>query len=356
MISFTLAELASRVGATVVGDGSRRIEGIRALEDAGAQHISFYHNRRYLNAAQESRAGALLVADASLFPGRNLLVHDDPYATLGMLLDLFVPPTRPPAGVHPSAVVAASARVGEGASIGPCVVIGERAAVGARAVIGAASVLGDEVIVGEDSLLHPHVVVEPGCRIGARCILHSGVVVGSDGYGFANVNGVHRKIPQVGVVVVEDDVELGANVCVDRGSLGETRIGRGTKVDNLVQIAHNVRVGEHSLLVAQVGISGSTQLGHHVVMAGQSGAAGHLHLGDGTVVTAQAAVMADTEPGAWVMGTPARPQREWLRAMANLFTIEELKKRVKALEAALARISQQATDGKLGRERGQDKP
>ena len=337
MTSFTLAELASRVGGQAVGDATHRVEGVRALEDADSEHISFYTNRRYLKLAQESRAGVLLVADAAPFPGRDLLVHADPYAVLGQLLELYFPSLRPPAGAHPSAIVADSARVGEGASIGACAVIGERCEVGERTVVGPGCVVGDDAVVGPDALLHPHVVVEARCRVGARCILHSGVVIGSDGFGFATVKGVHAKVPQVGIVVVEDDVELGANVCVDRATLGETRICRGTKVDNLVQIAHNVKVGEHSLIVAQVGISGSTRLGHHVVMAGQSGAAGHLHLGDGSVVTAQAGVMADTPPGAWVSGMPARPQREWLRAMANLFTIEELRKRVKALEAALKR-------------------
>jgi len=334
----TLAELAAVVGATVVGDGSKRVEGVRPLEDAGPQHLSFYHNRRYLDAAQASRAGALLVADATPFPGRDLLVHKDPYAALGRILELLFPAALPPAGVHASAVVAASARIGEGAHVGACAAIGERARIGAGSVVGAGCAIGDDVEIGEGTLLHPHVVVESGCRVGARCILHAGVVVGSDGFGFATVEGVHRKVPQVGIVVVEDDVELGANVCVDRAALGVTRIGRGAKVDNLVQIAHNVQVGEHSLLVAQVGISGSTQLGHHVVMAGQSGAAGHLRLGAGTVVTAQAGVMADTKPGEWVSGIPARPQRDWMRAMANLFRLEELRRRVKALEETIRQM------------------
>ena len=190
--------------------------------------------------------------------------------------------------------MAASARLGDGVSVGPHAVVGDRAMLGDRAVVGAGSVLGDDCDVGPDSFLHPHVVVEPGCSVGARCILHAGVVIGSDGFGFATVAGVHHKVPQVGIVVVEDDVELGANVCIDRAALGATRIGRGTKVDNLVQIAHNVEVGEHSLLVAQVGVSGSTKLGHHVVMAGQSGAVGHLHIAENTVVTAKTGVTEDT--------------------------------------------------------------
>lgn len=336
MPSFTLAELARRVGGEVVGDGGLVVQGIRALEQAGPEHLSFYHNRRYLEAARASAAGALLVADAAPFAGRTLLVRREPYLALAELLELFHPPVRPPAGVHPSAVVAASARLGEGVSVGPHVTIGENAVIGEGAVLGAGCVVGDGVEVGADTVVHPNVVIEPGCRVGARCILHAGVVIGSDGYGFATVGGVHRKVPQVGIAVIEDDVEMGANCTVDRATLGETRIGRGSKLDNLVHVGHNVQVGEHCLLVAQVGISGSTRLGHHVVMAGQSGAVGHIRIGDGTVVTAKTGVTEDTPAGAMVSGFPSRPHRQWLKAQANLYALEELRQAVKRLEASLS--------------------
>ncbi len=336
MPGYTLAELAARVGAEVVGEGELRVTGIRPLEDAEPEHLSFYHNRRYLEAARGSRAGALLVADPAPFPGRTLLVRREPYVALAELLELFHPPPVPQAGVHPSAVVAATARVGAGASVGPHVTIGEGAVVGERAVLGPGCVVGDGAEVGADTVLRANVVIEAGCRVGARCLLHAGVVIGSDGYGFASAGGVHRKVPQVGIAIVEDDVEIGANCTVDRATLGETRIGRGCKLDNLVHVGHNVEVGEHSLLVAQVGISGSTKLGRHVVMAGQSGAVGHIRIGDGTVVTAKTGVTEDTPPGAMVSGFPSRPHKQWLRALANLYGLEDLRRAVKRLEALVS--------------------
>jgi UDP-3-O-[3-hydroxymyristoyl] glucosamine N-acyltransferase len=235
-------------------------------------------------------------------------------------------------------VVAADVSVGEGASIGPLVSVAAGATVGDRSVVGAGCVLGRGIEIGADCILHPRVVVEDNCRIGDRCIVHSGTVIGSDGYGYATVDGLHHKVPQVGIVVLEDDVELGANVCVDRATLGETRIRRGTKVDNLVQIAHNVEVGDHCLLVAQVGISGSTTIGHHSVFAGQSGCSGHLKIGSGVVLAAKAAAYKDVPDGATMAGAPARPHREWLKANANLQRLDGLRQKVKQLEERLAEL------------------
>jgi len=339
----TLADLASDLGADVVGDGNLEVCGVKPLDTAKAEHLSFLHNPKYVDEAKVSEAGAILVADSEVLPGRNLLVCAEPYLALAHALEVFYPVARPEAGVHPSAVVADGVSVGEGASIGPLASVAEGAMVGDRTVVGAGCVLGRGVEIGADCILHPRVVVEDKCRIGDRCVVHSGTVIGSDGFGFATVEGTHHKVPQVGIVVLEDDVELGANVCVDRAALGETRIGRGTKVDNLVQIAHNVEIGEHCLLVALVGISGSTQIGHHTVFAGQSGCSGHLKIGSGVVLSARAAAFKDIPDGVTMSGAPARPHREWLKANANLQRIDGLREKVKQLENRLAELEERKT-------------
>ena len=335
-----LSDLADLLGAELVGDGSREITGVRQLDSAEQEHLSFLHNPKYVEDARSSRAGAILVADASSLPGRDLLVCPEPYLALAHALDHFHPRESPPPGAHPSAVMAEDVELGEHASVGPLAYVGAGSSIGAGSTIGPGCVLGREVVVGEGTVLHPRVVVEDGCRIGDRCVIHSGTVIGSDGFGFATVDGTHYKVPQIGIVVVEDDVELGSNVCVDRAALGETRIGRGTKVDNLVQIAHNVQIGEACLLVAQVGISGSCKIGHHTVFAGQSGCSGHLKIGDGVVLTARAVAIKDIPDGVMLSGYPGRPHREWLQTNANIQRLGGLRKRVKELEARLSDLEE----------------
>ncbi|HSN54928.1 MAG TPA: UDP-3-O-(3-hydroxymyristoyl)glucosamine N-acyltransferase [Candidatus Sulfomarinibacteraceae bacterium] len=336
--AWKLAELAARLGAELVGDGDRELVGIQPLDAAGPEHLSFLHNPKYAAQAAASRAGAVIVDRADRLPGRDLLVTGEPYLAVARALQLLHPRPRPEPGVHPSAVVAHDAELGAGVSIGPHSVVGGRAVVGPRTIIAAGCVIGEGVRIGGDCHLHPRVVVEDGCRIGHRCILQAGVVIGSDGYGFATVGGVHHKVPQVGIVVLEDDVEIQANTTVDRATMGETRIGRGTKIDNLVQLAHNVRVGEHCLLVAQVGISGSTRLGDHCVLAGKVGVAGHLEIGDRTMVGATAGVMKSVPSDSVLAGFPARPQREWLKTQAAVGRIDSLRHRVAELERRLAAL------------------
>jgi UDP-3-O-[3-hydroxymyristoyl] glucosamine N-acyltransferase len=335
-----LADLASDLGADVVGDGNLEICGVRPLDTAKTEHLSFLHNPKYVEEARSSEAGAILVADPETLPGRNLLVCPEPYLALAHALEIFHPVDRPEPGVHPSAIVADDVSVGEGASVGPLASVAAGATIGDRSLIGSGCVLGSGVEIGTDCILHPRVVVGEHCRIGDRCIVHSGTVIGSDGFGFATVEGTHHKVPQVGIVVLEDDVELGANVCVDRAALGETRIGRGTKVDNLVQIAHNVEIGEHCLVVAQVGISGSCRIGHHTVFAGQSGCSGHLSIGSGVILSARAVAIKDVPDGVTLSGYPGRPHREWLKTQANLQRIDGLREKVKVLEERLAKLEE----------------
>ena len=299
-MTFRLAELAARVGGEVVGDGELRLEGVAALEDATPAQVSFLSNRKYRRAFEASRAGAVVVEPEEQVPaGRTVLRVRNAYLAFAKLTTLFHPPREALPEVAPGAVVHPSARVHPSAQIMPLASVGPGAQVGARAILHPGVQIGEGARVGDDCLLYPNVVVREQCVLGARVIVQAGAVVGSDGFGFAfdpegdGRGPRHYTVPQIGIVVVEDDVEIGANTCVDRATLGVTRIGRGTKIDNLVQIAHNVEVGPLSLLVSQVGISGSTKLGMGVVVAGQAGIVGHLTIGDGARIAAQSGVGSD---------------------------------------------------------------
>jgi UDP-3-O-[3-hydroxymyristoyl] glucosamine N-acyltransferase len=334
---FTLAELAERLEGRLEGEGGRVLSGLRSLEEAGPEHLACLHDPRYREAARASRAGAFLLGETAEAPDeRPLLRVKHPYLALARALRLFHPEERGPAHIHPSAHLAGDAELGDEVGIAPLAVVGKKARLGDRVRVGAGSVIGAGCVVGEDTLIHANVTLYPGTRVGARCILHSASVLGSDGYGFATrEDGVHEKVPQVGRVIVEDDVEVGAGSTIDRGSLGDTVIGAGTKIDNLVQVAHNVKVGPGCLLVAQSGISGSTSLGRSVVVAGQSGAAGHLSLGDGAVVAAKTAVFKDLPAGARVGGIPAMELGEWRRAAALYARLPEMRREIRRLRQEL---------------------
>lgn len=334
-----LSDLASAVSGRVEGDSGRRVSGVATLEDATPDDLSFLTNARYRPFVAPSRAGAILVGPDAGIEGRDLLVAPDPYLALAVILERMHPVSRPVPGVSPDARVSPGAVLGADVAIGPFAVVGEGVRLGDRVVLGAGVVVGDGSTIGPDTVLMPRVVLYPGTRVGARCLIHAGVVLGGDGFGFATSSGVHRKVPQLGRVVVEDDVEIGANSTVDRGTLGETRIGRGTKIDNLVMVAHGVVIGPHGLLAGQAGIAGSTRLGSHVTMAGQSGAAGHLKLGNGVVVAAKSAVFNDVPDRAFVAGTPAIDHRSWKRSLALVKMLPELRTRIREIEERLAALA-----------------
>jgi UDP-3-O-[3-hydroxymyristoyl] glucosamine N-acyltransferase len=340
--SHRLGDLARRVGGRVRGDAGRAIRGIATLEDAGPDDLSFLTHPRYRDAARRTRAGAVLVAPGRDVAGRDLLEVAEPQLALARLLELFHPPPAPRPGVSPDARVAAGAELGRDVEIGPFAVIDEAAVLADRVAVGAGCFVGRGVMVGEDTRLMPRVVLYPGTRVGRRCLIHSGVVLGGDGFGFATADGTHAKVPQVGRVVVEDDVEIGANSAVDRAMLGETRIGRGTKIDDLVMVAHGVRLGPGCLLAAQSGIAGSTRIGAGARLAGQSGVAGHLELGDGLTVAAKSAVLEDAPAGAFVSGIPAIDHRRWRRAQAVMRRLPELQREVRDLRARVAELQRRA--------------
>ncbi|MCZ6777712.1 MAG: UDP-3-O-(3-hydroxymyristoyl)glucosamine N-acyltransferase [Acidobacteria bacterium] len=327
--SITLGEIANQVGGEVEGDSGLKLQGVRTLQDAGPEHMAFVARADYSRRAGESRAGALLVSKRGSLSGRNLLRVEDPYLALSEVLEIFHPPERVAAGIDPQAKIGADCSVHPQATIQPGAVLGRECHVGARAQIQSGAVIGDGCRIGEDTIVCPNATLYRRTVLGNRVIVHAGAVLGSDGFGFARRGEEYRKIPQVGWVEVGDDVEIGANTTIDRGTLGPTRIARGTKIDNLVQVAHNVEIGEHCALAAQSGLAGSTRLGRDVAMAGQSGAAGHLNLGDGARVGAKSAVLRDLPPGAFVIGHPAIDHREWKRIVTALSRLPDLLRRLR---------------------------
>lgn len=334
-MSTPLADLAAAVGGIVRGDGERLIDRVRTLETAGAGDLSFLTNPRYQEAALASSAGVILVPPGLERLPHDLLITEQPYLALARILRALHPAEALPAGVHPSAIVAPGAQVDPSAHIGPYSCVGEDSVVEAEAVLHAHVVVGRDCRIGRGTVLYPQVSIYAGTLIGRDVIVHSGVVLGADGFGFAQSGAEHVKIPQVGRVVVEDEVEIGSNSTIDRAMLEETRIGQGTKIDDLVMVAHNVRVGERCLLISQAGIAGSSTLGDNVVIAGQSGVSGHVDLGDGVQVASKSAVYKPAEAGARLAGIPAIDSMEWRRQQVRLKRLAALEKRVASLEKRL---------------------
>lgn len=319
-----------------MGDPGRQIEGVRSLDAAESEHLAFYGHRRYRAALQGTRAGALVVARQEELGGRDGIVMDKPYLGFARALAVFHPLEWPAAGVSPQAHVAAEAVIEEGVCIEPFAVVSAGAQIGAGSWIQAGSVVGPGAVIGEACRLMPNTVVMAGCELGARVWLNPGAVIGGEGFGFVPTEQGWVKIPQVGGVTIGDDVEVGANSCVDRGAVETTQVGAGTKLDNHVQVGHGAVVGDHSAFVAYSGVAGSTRMGTGVVLAARTSVLGHLEIGDRVTVAAHSMVSKSAEAGSKLGGVPAKDQRTWLREQALVRTIEELTERVASLEAKLA--------------------
>jgi len=329
---FTAEEIAKHVGGEVVGDKTAILKNFAPAESAQAGDLTFAENESYFARAEQSAATAV-IADERFKSTKKILIRvPNARIAFAKAMALFFPERTYAAGVHPTAVIAASAKIDPTAHIGPHCTIGERVKIGARSVLQAGNFVGDDSKLGEDVNLFPNVTVYPRSEIGNRVRIHASTVVGSDGFGYVQDGGVHRKVPQIGNVVIGDDVEIGAGVTIDRGALGSTVIGKGTKIDNLVQIAHNVEIGEGSIIVAQVGISGSTKLGKYVILAGQVGLAGHLKIGNQVTVEAKSGVMTDIPDGEKWLGIPAQPDKKTKRQLIAIQHLPELLRRVAELE------------------------
>lgn len=333
-----LGDLAERIGAKLKGDPDVEIVGVGPLREALPSQLSFLADGRHLPELMESRAAAFIVPPPFENIDRNLLVCANPYLAMALAAQRFAEPPHLPAGIDGSARVGEGCDLAPGVSVGPLALVGSGCRIGKGTRIYGGAVVGSDVQIGEDCLVYPRAVIQNGCRIGNGVIIHSGAVIGSDGFGFApDERGRHVKIPQMGIVQIDDDVEIGANSTIDRATFGKTWIQRGTKIDNLVMIGHNVVVGEDSILVAQVGISGSTRVGSHVVLAGQVGISGHLEIGDGVRIGAKSGVHASI-PAGDVSGIPAMPHKEWTKAMAVVRRLPQLREELRGLRAKVREL------------------
>ena len=335
MPEVTLGEIADHVGGKYDGPRDVRVEGLAPLSDATERQISFLSSPRYAEHLPTSRAAAIIVANDLTDQSPRYIRVRNPYFAMASVLTRWFSKKRMPHGLSAMAAISSKAQLGSNVSIGPFTTIGDDVVIGDDVTIFENVSIEAGSSIGDGTVIYPQVSIYEGTRIGRRCIIHSGAVIGADGYGFATEAGRHHKIPQMGIVRIEDDVEVGAGTCVDRAALGETVIGEGTKIDNMVQIGHNAKIGRHCLIVAQVAIAGSAQLGDYVVLAGHAGISGHLKIGTGVQVAAKSAVLEDLPDGAKVMGSPAIPFRDFARREVLLKRLPELVKRVAQLEKKL---------------------
>ena len=330
---FRLSEIASMIGAVLAGNDAE-VDGIAAIEEALPGQVTFLSNPKYAAHVRDTKAAAVIAKEPSQGASCAFLLAPNPHDAFARAVELFHPQERPAPGISPMASVHAGATLGKDVSIGPFVVVEEGVVVGDRSILMAGVYLGKDVSVGEDCLIYPRVTLYHRVRVGKRAILHSGCVIGSDGFGFAPSEKGFRKVPQVGIVEIDDDVEIGANTTIDRATLGVTRIGRGTKLDNLIQVGHNVVIGGNTVIASQAGISGSCKVGSRVMIGGQVGLAGHIEVGDGVMLGAKSGVgssISAKDAQVW-SGIPAIPHRTWLRVAMLMSSLPELFRRVKRLE------------------------
>jgi UDP-3-O-[3-hydroxymyristoyl] glucosamine N-acyltransferase len=334
-MNLTVAELAKQLAGEVAGDAAATLTGFAQIDKAGAGDLTFAENAEYFAAAEASAATAIICGKDSASDKKILIRVTNPRVAFAKTLAIFFPEPKFAAGIHPSAVIAQSAQVDPTAHIGPHCTIGERVKIGANAVLQAGNFIGDDSVLGEATNLFPNVTIYSRTHIGRRVRIHAGTVIGSDGFGYVFDTSFHRKVPQVGNVVIGDDVEIGSNCSVDRGALGSTIIGKGTKIDNLVQVAHNVEIGEHCILCAQVGIAGSAKIGSYCIFAGQVGIAGHLKIGNKVTVGSKSGVMHNIPDGEMWLGVPAQPDKQAKRIMIAMQRLPDLFKKIAEWERKL---------------------
>ena len=349
-MSHQVQDIARLIGGRVVGNPALALKGINSLTLAGPEELSFVSSPKHFKEAEQSKAGCVIAPAGFTTSTKTVIAADHPKAAFVKAMWLFQPAQPPASGIHPTAVVDPSAAIGKGVSIGPHVTIGKGTVVGDRVRLGPSVAVGEDARIGPDTLIYPNVTLYHGVVIGARVIVHGGTTIGADGFGFVFEGGRHLKVPQLGNVVIEDDVEIGANCTIDRATFGSTIIKRGTKTDNLVHIAHNVTVGEHSLLVAQVGIAGSSKLGTHVTLAGQVGVADNVTIGDYVTVGGQGGAVTGQhlESNRTYWGFPARPIEEAKRQLAWLYRLPKFLERIKKLEARLEALEETLKQTKVG--------
>ena len=335
----TLAEIAAIVHGRIIGDGGAVITGISGIKEAKEGDLTFLANPKYLPLAASTQATAILVGKDVAIEGKSVIQTDNPSLAFALIADLIKEAFSPKIkGVHPRAVVEPGAVLAEGVGVGPNAVVDRGARIGKNTMICACAYIGQNTVIGENCLIYPNVTIRENITVGNNVIIHSGTVIGSDGFGYIQVNDQHMKIPQTGTVLIEDDVELGSCVTVDRARFDKTVIGKGTKIDNHVQVAHNVRIGQHCIMVAYAGIAGSSTIGDHVVMAGQSGIAGHISVGDNVVIAGRGGVTHDLPSGVMVSGFPAQEHRKALRLDAHIHRLGEYVDEIKLLKKKVASL------------------